>query len=165
MQRYAEMVLNLRDVEFAKYYNDPICRDAVGYVLEASFKFRWHHRYGFEQWWLDAFTVDPHKLLQDESGLWMPGLEQHVVQTDLKNAGLGTVPSVQVYIAVHSKHGTRRDSVMHMLCGVDTLVQTAALTQLLGSCALPYVMSENHMNDASALKSKLCAGCTSPTRG
>lgn len=107
LQRFAEMVLNLRDVEFAQYYNDPVCREAAAHVLKANFKFRWHHRYGYKQWWLDAVTMDPHKLLEHESGIWLPGLEQFVVQTDLTNAGLGTVPSVQVYLAVHAVHGTR----------------------------------------------------------
>lgn len=172
MQRYAEMVLNMRDVEFNQYYNDPICRDAAAYVLNEGFKFRWHHRYGYQQWHLDGMTVDPKKLLEDESGIWMPGLEQCVIQSDLTNAGLGTVPSVQVYIAAHCQYGTRCDSASCFIaCGAHKFEIVSMTNSSMHACSSLCAHTLLRANCTCicsanfALITCACAGCTSLTRG
>jgi len=66
----------------------------------------WNPDYGKEQWWFDALTIDPTKLLTGLKGIWMHGVEQPVTSTPLANASIGTLPKILVYIAVHQKHGT-----------------------------------------------------------
>ena len=66
----------------------------------------WHPDFGEEQWWFDALTVDPTKLINDITGIWEHGTPQPVTSTKLENASIGTLPKILVYIAVHQVHGT-----------------------------------------------------------
>lgn len=66
----------------------------------------WNPDFGQEQWWFDALTVDPSKLISDLTGIWEHGKPQPVTSTKLENASIGTLPKVLVYIAVHQQFGT-----------------------------------------------------------
>ncbi|MGV0990572.1 hypothetical protein [Limnohabitans sp.] len=76
------------------------------FIFDQDFTFTWNPDFGKEQWWFDALTVDPTKLLTNLKGIWMHGVEQPVTATQLANASIGTLPKILVYIAVHQVHGT-----------------------------------------------------------
>lgn len=66
-----------------------------------------HARRSRCKWWIDALTIDPKVLLEDQDVIAQRGLERMVIECDLANASLGSVPSVMVYIAVHPVYGTK----------------------------------------------------------
>jgi hypothetical protein len=67
---------------------------------------RWDPEWRHEQWWFDAFTVDPAKLVHDLQIVWEAGTPQPVLSCKLENKSVGTTPRVLVYIGVHAKYGT-----------------------------------------------------------
>lgn len=66
----------------------------------------WNPEHFANQWFIDAFTVDPDELLKDRTGIYPRGRPRFVQQCDLINASVGSLPKVQVYIAVHQDFGT-----------------------------------------------------------
>lgn len=110
MQATAKQVLGLTDVPPLELYKNvglyQLGDNPLQFIFEPGYKFRWNPDFGQEQWWFDALTIDPSKLLTDLKGIWMHGVEQPVTATQLANASIGTLPKVLVYIAVHQVHGT-----------------------------------------------------------
>lgn len=98
-------MLGLVPVVFPAGYHAPWLQGVCQHLIGKKDYF-WDHSNGFNQWWIDAFTVDPQKLLNGMSGLWEHGRPQPVVKTDIENASPGKLPTVMVYIAVHPKFGT-----------------------------------------------------------
>lgn len=85
----------------------PCYRDAwLGGEYAGVETYMWQPTNGEDQWWIDAFTVDPSKMLEGMTGLWETGIPQPVTRTRLENASVGTLPNITVYIAVHPTHGT-----------------------------------------------------------
>lgn len=109
MQSCARQVLGEQPVEFPEMYKS-ICNGMYAYLFSSqdhdARQMIWSHTYGLNQWWIDAFTVDPSRMLEDMQGLWEHGTPQPVTRTKLENANVGTLPSISVYIAVHPTHGT-----------------------------------------------------------
>ena len=87
-----------------------ICNGLYGYLFpdgaRAARPMDWDHSFGSNQWWVDAFKVDPSQMLEEMQGLWEYGTPQPVTKTQLENANIGTLPSICVYIAIHEVHGT-----------------------------------------------------------
>lgn len=67
---------------------------------------RWDPSNGMNQWWVDAFSVDPSAMVEGLTGLWCRGTPQPIRNTKLENASVGTLPLILVYIAVHQQYGT-----------------------------------------------------------
>lgn len=93
-------------VVFPPCYQDQWLQQQFSYLDDKDYKCFWEHPRGLEQWWIDAFTVDPHKMLLGLTGLWEHGTPQPVTSTRLENASVGSLPIITVYIAVHPKFGT-----------------------------------------------------------
>jgi len=71
-----------------------------------SQEYMWDPQNGYDQWWIDALTVDPSQMLENMSGLWVHGEPQPVTSTKLGNASIGSLPKVMVYLVCHAKFGT-----------------------------------------------------------
>jgi hypothetical protein len=87
----------------------PLCYQEAwlqGEYMNLPDDYYWDPKNGKEQWWIDALTVDPSKMLEGMTGLWEHGVPQPVTRTRLENASVGTLPIISVYIAVHPEHGT-----------------------------------------------------------
>lgn len=108
MQACAEQVLGRKAVQFPDLYaNKEYLKGMFSNLFGPTRQvYHWEHSKGYKQWWIDALTVEPTKLLHGMTGLWEHGIEQPVCVTDLENASIGTLPTVSVYIAVHAEHGT-----------------------------------------------------------
>lgn len=110
VQAVAQQVLGRMDIKFNDLYKTVglfPCQDQMwAHVTQPSYHIRWSPEWRQEQWWLDALTVDPSKLIMDIKGLWEHGIPQPVTSTKLENASIGTLPKVLVCIAVHQKFGT-----------------------------------------------------------
>ena len=121
MQACARQVIGEEDVTFPACYRDAECRhcchrhrgactsygiiDDDGMALPSYA--RWSHGRGYNQWFIDAFKIDPSKMMEDETGIWERGVEQPVQEVSVAHASPGSVPSLTVFIAVHAQHGTR----------------------------------------------------------
>lgn len=106
VQACALQVLGQQPVVFPECYKDAWLQGLYKHLFNEDYNFMWKHENGFDQWWIDALTVDPHKMLEGMSGLWEHGRPQPVTTTYLQNASPGSLPSVMVYLAVHPKFGT-----------------------------------------------------------
>ena len=109
MQACAKMLLGQQPIEIPAFYHaaDAPCKHAVACLKEPGRPpLYWHPDFFEDQWFIDAFTVDPHELLDDRTGIWPRGVERPPQQCNLVNASLGSLPKVQVYIAVHQQFGT-----------------------------------------------------------
>lgn len=114
MQAAAKQVLGREEVVFPELYKsvgiygkaEPDVAATWMHLLEPGHEIRWNPAYGKNQFWFDALTVDPSKLLTDQRGLWEHGVAQPVVATKMENANIGTLPKILVYIAVHQEFGT-----------------------------------------------------------
>lgn len=69
-------------------------------------EYMWNPENGYDQWWIDALTVEPSKLLENMHGLWVHGEPQPVTSTKLGNASIGSLPKVLVYLVCHATFGT-----------------------------------------------------------
>jgi len=112
LQRFATMVLGLEadepiPVDWQGVFDEVTLMAGMQRIWAAQDIFYWKHGNGYRQWWIDALTVDPKVLLEDQDVISKRGLERMVVECDLANAALGSVPAIQVYIAVHPEHGTK----------------------------------------------------------
>lgn len=107
LQRFANMVLGGEPVEFPEYYRSSICAGAWEHLFAADVKYMWAHQNGFNQWWVDELTIDPSKLVMDEEGYPLKDeLKDVVLESDMINASIGSVPSTQVILCMHAVHGT-----------------------------------------------------------
>ena len=105
-QACAKQCLGLLPATIPPCYQDPYCKNTWDYMFKPDFSFTWNPDFAHNQWWIDAFTVDPSKLILDMKGLWEHGTPQPVVSTRLENASLGTLPKIMVYMAVHPEFGS-----------------------------------------------------------
>lgn len=106
VQKCAHQILGNTPVVFPDGYAG-ICENVYNYIYDKDkYKYMWEHKRGYNQWWIDALSVDPSKLLTDVTGLWELGTPHPISNTKLENANIGTLPNIQVYIAVHAVHGT-----------------------------------------------------------
>lgn len=139
MQKGAQIILGKRPMEFAsgihkdyaKAYR--VCKEAL--IFDRPFY--WSHDNGYDQWHVDATTVDASKVLHSMTILWdcRSGSAPPVHESDLVNAGPGTTPLVQVFLVTHSKLGTFA-VYPHLSCRggkegawEDSIVWTDFLTQ------------------------------------
>lgn len=121
VQACARQVLGLEDVNWPAYYHEFDCQHCchahgacTGYglinnehVCLPPAPARWAHERGYNQWFIDAFKIDPAKLMEEEYGIWERGVEQPVQEVSVHNASPGSVPTLTAFIAVHAKLGTR----------------------------------------------------------
>ena len=110
VQECARQVLGLDPVQLHSAYQDGhlVYPDGEKGMYNDMYtrNFYWKHSRGFKQWWIDALTVDPTKLLLDRQGIWEYGRDQPVHESALVNAHLGSMPAVMVFLAAHQEHGT-----------------------------------------------------------
>ena len=111
MQDTAKQVLGRAPVTYPDLYShvglyEPQSRRWEHLVQPTYQGNTWNPDFGQEQWWFDALTVDPDKLLTDIQGIWEHGTPQPVTSTKLENASIGTLPKILVSIAVHKQFGT-----------------------------------------------------------
>lgn len=106
VQACAKQCLGRQPVVFPDCYKAPAVRDTWRHLFEPGFNFLWKPEWAKEQWWIDAFTIDPSQLLHDMRGLWEHGIPQPVMATAMENASIGTLPKILVYIACHQEFGT-----------------------------------------------------------
>jgi hypothetical protein len=64
----------------------------------------WHPDNSDNQWWVDAFTIEPTSS-SHSTVISKRGMKQDAVENPVANASVGTMPKVMVYIAVHAVHG------------------------------------------------------------
>jgi hypothetical protein len=62
----------------------------------------WHPDNSDNQWWVDAFTIEPTSLLTHSTVISKRGMKQDAVENPVANASVGTMPKVMVYIAARS---------------------------------------------------------------
>jgi hypothetical protein len=62
----------------------------------------WHPDNSDNQWWVDAFTIEPTSLLTHSTVISKRGMKQDAVENPWANASVGTMPKVMVYIAACS---------------------------------------------------------------
>lgn len=106
VQRFARMVIGLEPVEFNSYYQKDVCAGAWDYLFAGDIRYMWAHENGFNQWWIDELTIDPQKLITDEEGYPLKAeLKDVVLESDMVNASIGSVPSTQVILCMHAEHG------------------------------------------------------------
>jgi hypothetical protein len=105
MQAFAKMVLGKTPVDWQQFGNFDMggragdaLRRALAHIWEKDLVYTWCHENGYMQFWIDALTIDPTKLLEDEQGIILPKMKPMLVQTDLANASLGSVPVMQVWL-------------------------------------------------------------------
>jgi hypothetical protein len=65
----------------------------------------WNPDNSKNQWFIDAFTIDPTGMLRKVTVIGMRGVAQEAVENPMANASIGSVPKIMVYIAVHAKYG------------------------------------------------------------
>ena len=105
-QEFAAMVLGTRPVEFPGMYNEEVCKGAWAHLFQEDLNFMWAHEKGLNQWWMDELTVDPQALQTDAEGIPLSGeLRDAVVESNIVNASLGTVPTLQVVLCIHADKG------------------------------------------------------------
>lgn len=140
VQACANQILGNTDVVFPPQLKD-ICngkfhylysrkRQATGEVM-AGRKHKWKPANGYEQWWVDALTVDPSHMLGG-TGLWEHGRPQPASCTPLENASVGSLPAIMVYLVAHPEfgthaffpyHGAKHGSVCDKATGAKALYQ------------------------------------------
>ena len=102
-QAFANMVLGNTAVDWTQFgkfvqkgREGERLQRALLHIWERDLVYVWAHDNGYQQWWIDALTVDPSKLVEDEVGIVEAGMEPFIVETDLANAAMGSVPLMQV---------------------------------------------------------------------
>ena len=120
LQACARQVLGKEDVAYPAYYYEDECKhcchehgactgygvvDHNGTPLAAHT--RWNHDRGYNQWFIDAFKIDPVKMMEEEYGIWERGVPQPVQEVSVAGASPGSVPTLTAFIATHARHGTR----------------------------------------------------------
>jgi hypothetical protein len=82
------------------------CEDAG--IFDPETNWWWSHNNGYNQWHIDALTVDASKMLGGMSIMWdcKSGQQPPVLESDAINASPGALPQVQVFLVAHPKHGT-----------------------------------------------------------
>lgn len=110
MQRGASMVLGKIPMEFSKTLHEEYgpARRACTEALIFEKEFYWSHANGYDQWFIDALSVDASKVLSGRTILWdcKSGLQPPVHESDVVNASPGSTPVVQVFLLSHAQHGT-----------------------------------------------------------
>lgn len=106
VQACAKQCLGRQPVVSPDCYKSAPAKDAWQHIFQPDFTYFWDPEWAREQWWIDAFTIDPSMLLQDMRGLWEHGIPQPVMATAIENASIGTLPKILVYMACHQEYGT-----------------------------------------------------------
>lgn len=75
--------------------------------------FYWNPEFFQNQWFIDAFTVDPSDIVMDRKGICVMGEAPPIMESQLVNVSVGGLPKVMVYIAVHQKHGVHAFFAYH----------------------------------------------------
>lgn len=102
VQKCAKQVLGQIPVEWGTTYDNKEIAAAMREVWTHDLVYTWCHDNGYDQWWIDALTIDPSQLVEDEEGIGMPGMEKLVIENDLVNASVGSVPIMQVPASNHA---------------------------------------------------------------
>lgn len=113
MQACARQVLGEEEVSFKDFYAEPECRaacDLYGIIggdgkVKRGHGYFWAHDNWKNTWSIDAFTIDPSKMMSDYVGVWEVGRERPVEEVRCANAGPGDMPKVHVFLASHPQHG------------------------------------------------------------
>lgn len=104
------MLLGQIPVEYPEFYFKPdaprLTRLAAQRARGRPQPFYWHPNFHKNQWFIDAFTVDPSDIVTTRKGLWIRGLPQPIMEGVMVNKSVGTAPKVLVYIGVHHDFGT-----------------------------------------------------------
>lgn len=95
-QRCAKQISGERPCEYPDWVPDEL-KKATGYM--------WHPDNSDNQWWVDAFTIEPTGMMSQSTVISQRGMKQDAVENPVANAGVGTMPKIMVYIAVHAVHG------------------------------------------------------------
>lgn len=110
MQKGAKIILGQLPMEFADgiHTEYELARRYCKEALIFDQPFFWAHENGFDQWFLDAGTLDVSKVLNGMTILWdcRSGMAPPVHESDLVNSAPGSTPLVQVFLLTHSKLGT-----------------------------------------------------------
>lgn len=81
MQACAKQVLGQQPITYPPFYKQGPCAEAWSFVCDPGYQMFWKPELGQNQWWIDALTVDPSKLLEDMKGLWEHGTPQPVQES------------------------------------------------------------------------------------
>lgn len=109
-QRAALVALGLQPMWFPTYYkNSDICGASFNYLFESDHPVWWQPQCYDNCWYIDALTIDPHKLVDDcLKGIWDKSAgPPPEIFSNVAKANVGTLPRIMVYIACHKEHGTR----------------------------------------------------------
>ena len=100
---------------FPTYYlNSKICGDTFNYLFQATHNVFWQPDCFLDCWYIDALTVDAHKLAAEIKGVWdKTAGPPPDVASNAANTNIGTLPKVMVYIACHREYGTRAFFLYH----------------------------------------------------
>lgn len=81
LQDCAKQILGLQPITYPPCYKQGLCGEAWSFVCEPGYTMHWKPEWGSNQWWIDALTVDPSKLLEDMKGLWEYGTPQPIQES------------------------------------------------------------------------------------
>ena len=104
MQAAVRQVLGLEPVQFPKFYAQ---EDAAKRCFAAGYRYFWRPQNRWNQWHLDAFSIDPRVLSDDPRGIAFAGSPFPFIEADALNASVGRTPVMMFYLAAHADHGTR----------------------------------------------------------
>lgn len=115
VQACARQILGFDPVELPHYYlSDPLCKwntEPICRVSDTELRYKYKYENCKDQWFLDAFTVDPKDLAEIERGIWLRGKAQPINVSLAENASVMGMPTMMVYIAAHPKFGTSRSTL------------------------------------------------------
>lgn len=109
MQKAAKMLLGQIPVEYPDFYfksDAPRLTRLAAQRAREQQPFYWHADFHKNQWFFDAFTVDPTDIVASRKGIWVRGVPQPIMEGIMVNVTVGAAPKVLVYIGVHHDFGT-----------------------------------------------------------
>lgn len=83
-------------VRFPAFYEKGEMAEHTKHVRDPDFRFYWNPEWFNENWYFDAFTIEPEKMIAHRSGLWERGKHKPIVESLIANASPGSLPHVQV---------------------------------------------------------------------
>jgi hypothetical protein len=101
LQETAQALLGKREHQLESFWAEAPSKGRWAHVTNKTFCMKWDPEWRHEQWWFNAFTVDPAKLGHYLQIVWEAGTPQPVLSCKLENKSVGTTPCVLVYIGVH----------------------------------------------------------------
>lgn len=90
-------------VKFPPFYKNGEMAEHTAYVHDDDYTFLWKPEWFAKTVYIDAFTVEPEKVISQRKGLWEYGKAKPIVESLIANAAPGSLPHVQVRSELRSR--------------------------------------------------------------